>query len=269
MARARVAGVSGRVVNLDSVEAVRGRGGLSREFVITWRDRLASNEKVVEGRFWDSPTTGEPEVSIEAGMRDRDLRLGDRIRFDILGRTITARVTSVREVDWDNPREGGFIFVFRPGPLDRSPHGYLGIARGPDAPAERARLQRDLVAAWPNVSVIDVREVIATISRIVSLAALGIRVVGTVALVCGLTDPDRRRGDDQVPAAARGGAAQDTRCQLADDHGAAGDRVRRARPDRRPGRRARRDRPQLRARALRPGRAVAAGAGDDRRRRRR
>ena len=34
---------------------------------------------------------------------------------------------------------------------------------------------------------IDVREVIATIQRIVSLAALGIRVVGTVALVCGLT----------------------------------------------------------------------------------
>ena len=107
------------IVNLDSVEAVRERGGLSREFVITWRDRLASNEKVVEGRFWDAPTTGEPEVSIEAGMRDRDLRLGDRIRFDILGRSIAARVTSVREVDWDDPREGGFIFVFRPGPLDR------------------------------------------------------------------------------------------------------------------------------------------------------
>jgi len=187
VARGRVAGVTGRTLNLDSVEAVRGRGGLSREFTVTWRDHLASNEKVVEGRFWDSPTTGEPEVSIEAGMRDRDLRLGDRIRFDILGRSITAKVTSVREVDWDNPQEGGFIFVFRPGPLDRAPHGYLGIARGPDAAAERARLQRDLVAAWPNVSVIDVREVIATVQRIVSLAALGIRIVGTVALVCGLT----------------------------------------------------------------------------------
>jgi putative ABC transport system permease protein len=187
VARARVAGVTGREVNLESVEAVRGRGGLSREFTITWRNRLASNEKIVEGQFWSSPTTGEPEVSIEAGMRERNLRLGDRIRFDILGRQITARVTSVRQVDWDDPREGGFIFVFRPGPLDRAPHGYLGIARGPDAPAERARLQRDLVAAWPNVSVIDVREVIATIQRIVSMAALGIRIVGTVALVCGLT----------------------------------------------------------------------------------
>jgi putative ABC transport system permease protein len=185
--RGRVAGVAGREINLDSVEAVRGRGGLSREFTITWRDRLASNETVVEGRFWDSPTTGEPEVSIEAGMRERGLRLGDRIRFDVLGRSITARVTSVREVDWDDPREGGFIFVFRPGPLDRAPHGYLGIARGPVAAADRARLQRDLVASWPNVSVIDVREVIATIQRIVSLAALGIRIVGTVALVCGLT----------------------------------------------------------------------------------
>lgn len=186
--RARVAGVSGRVVNLDSVDAVRERGGLSREFVITWRDHLAGNERVVEGAFWDSPVTGEPEVSIEVGLRDRaDLRMGDRVRFDVLGRTIEARVTSVRAVDWDDPREGGFMFVFRPGPLDRSPHGYLGIARGPDEPAARARLQRDLVAAWPNISVIDVREVIATIQRVVGLAALGIRVVGTVALVCGLT----------------------------------------------------------------------------------
>jgi putative ABC transport system permease protein len=187
VARARVAGVMGREVNLDSVEAVRERGGLSREFTITWRDHLSPNEKIVEGRFWDSPTTGEPEVSIESVMRERNLRLGDRIRFDILGRTIVARVTSVREVDWDDPREGGFIFVFRPGPLDRAPHGYLGIARGPDAAADRARLQRDLVASWPNVSVIDVREVIATIRRVIGLAALGIRVVGLVALVCGLT----------------------------------------------------------------------------------
>jgi putative ABC transport system permease protein len=147
--RARVAGVTGRTINLDSVEAVRERGGLSREFTVTWRDRLASNEKIVAGRFWDSPTTGEPEVSIEVGLTERRrpedrLGLGDRIKFDILGRTIEARVTSVREVDWDNPREGGFIFVFRPGPLDRAPHAYMGIARGPETPAERARLQRDL-----------------------------------------------------------------------------------------------------------------------------
>ena len=188
VARARVAGVSGRTINLDTVDAVRERGGLSREFVITWRDRLASNEQIVEGAFWNAPSTGEPEVSIEVGLRDRaGLRLGDRVRFDVLGRGLEARVTSVRRVDWDDPREGGFMFVFRPGPLDRAPHGYLGIARGPSAPAERARLQRDLVAQWPNVSVIDVREVIATIQRVVGLAALGIRVVGTVALICGLT----------------------------------------------------------------------------------
>jgi putative ABC transport system permease protein len=188
VARARVAGVSGREVNLDSVDAVRERGGLSREFTITWRDHLAGNERVIEGAFWNAPTAGEAEVSIEEGLRDRGgLRLGDRIRFDILGRAIEARVTSVRAVNWDDPREGGFMFVFRPGPLDRSPHAWLGIARGPDETAARARLQRDLVAQWPNVSVIDVREVLAAIRRVVGLAALGIRVVGGVALICGLT----------------------------------------------------------------------------------
>ena len=52
VARARVAGVTGREVNLDSVEAVRERGGLSREFTITWRDHLASNEQHRRGAFW-------------------------------------------------------------------------------------------------------------------------------------------------------------------------------------------------------------------------
>ena len=155
---------------------------------ITWRDHLASNEKHRRG-----PVLGLADDRGARGVdRGRHARRATCASATGSASTSsagpsTARVTSVREVDWDDPREGGFMFVFRPGLLDRSPHGYLGIARGPDAPAERARLQRDLVAAWPNVSVIDVREVIATIQRIVSLAALGIRVVGRVALVCGLT----------------------------------------------------------------------------------
>jgi putative ABC transport system permease protein len=187
--RARVVGVEGRDVNLGSVEAVRERGVMSREFTVTWRDRLAFNETIVDGRLWSGRAApgDEPEVSVERGLRDRGgLQVGDRMRFDVLGRIISARVTSVREVEWDDARFGGFMFVFQPGPLAQAPHTYIGILRAPADPAARARLQRDLVAAYPNVSAIDVREVVQTLQGVLRMVTLAISVVGSVALFCGL-----------------------------------------------------------------------------------
>src|SRR5262249_25939656 len=63
---------------------------------------------------------------------------------------------------------------------------YLGIMRGPTDTVARARLQRDLVAKFPNVSVIDVREVLRTVEAVLNNVTLAISVVGSVSLLCGL-----------------------------------------------------------------------------------
>jgi putative ABC transport system permease protein len=184
--RARVTGVRGRELNLTSVEDVRERGNISREFTVTYRDYLQPNERVIEGTFW-SGTPAEPEVCIEQSLRDRaGLRVGDQVRFDILGRPFEAKVTCVRDVDWSDSRAGGFMFVFSPGLLQQAPHAYLGIMRGPTDTVQRARLQRDLVAKFPNVSVIDVREVLRTVEAVLNNVTLAISVVGSVSLLCGL-----------------------------------------------------------------------------------
>jgi putative ABC transport system permease protein len=185
--RARVTGVRGRELNLTSVEDVRERGNISREFTVTYRDYLQPNERILEGKFWGTQPPKEPEVSIEQSLRDRaGLRLGDHVRFDILGRSFEAIVSSVRDVDWSDSRAGGFMFVFSPGLLSQAPHAYLGIMRGPQDPIARARLQRDLVTKFPNVSVIDVREVIRTVEAVLNNVTLAISVVGSVSLLCGL-----------------------------------------------------------------------------------
>src|SRR5687768_14996526 len=124
--RARVVGVEGREVNLENYEDVRGRGSLAREYTITYRPALERNESVLAGRFWDRTPSTEGEVSIEESLRERfRLNIGDTMRFDVLGRTVEARVTSVRRVDWSDSRAGGFMFVFRPGLLDQAPHGFI------------------------------------------------------------------------------------------------------------------------------------------------
>jgi putative ABC transport system permease protein len=184
--RARVTGVEGREVNLDGVEDVRGRGSLGREYVVTYRNHLESNERILEGRFWTASATGPPEVSIEESISTRfRIGVGDTMRFDILGRVIEARVGSVRHVDWDDSRTGGFMFLFRPDALEAAPHSYIAVFRAPPDAALRARLQRDLVAKYPNVSAIDMREVLKTVERMLANATLAITVVGGIALLSG------------------------------------------------------------------------------------
>jgi putative ABC transport system permease protein len=185
--RARITGVKGRELNLASVEDVRERGSLSREFVITYRDGLQANEHLTAGTLWAGARGSAPEVSIAKQLQDSaGLQVGDLVRFDVMGRPIDATVTSVRDVDWSDSRAGGFMFVFRPDVLERAPHAYMGIMRGPATPAARARLQRDLVERFPNVSVIDVREVLTAVEAVVANVRLAVSVVGGVALVSGL-----------------------------------------------------------------------------------
>jgi putative ABC transport system permease protein len=184
--RARVVGVAGTEVTLDGADEVREKGvSIGREFTITYRDHLESNERVIEGAFWNGPSA-EGEVSVEKLIAERArLHLGDTIKFDVLGRVVSARVTSIRDVEWRESRNGGFVFVFRPGVLDQAPQTFVAPLKGPDGVAARARFQHDLVERFPNVSVIDFHEVLETIRDVMSKVTLAITVVGGLVLLSG------------------------------------------------------------------------------------
>jgi putative ABC transport system permease protein len=187
--RARVTGVRGRDVNLESYADVRGRGSLAREYVITYRPSLERNEEITSGKFWDGDgaSTGDNEVSIEQSIHERfNINIGDVMRFDVIGRTIEARVTSVRRVEWEDSRSGGFMFVFKPIALANAPHAFIGFVKGPADPTARARFQHDLVTKYPNVTAIDGREIIARIRAVVDNVVRAVSVVGGVALFSGV-----------------------------------------------------------------------------------
>jgi putative ABC transport system permease protein len=77
------------------------------------------------------------------------------------------------------------MFVFSPGVFDSAPHTFISAVQGPADPAARARMQAELVAQFPNVSVIDLREILATIRGIVDNVTLGVTVVGGLVLFSG------------------------------------------------------------------------------------
>lgn len=184
--RMRIGAINDREINMDQLRPDENRGLLGREYVSTARDSLESNEQIIDGRFWDRTPTTEPEISIEELLhRELGLKIGDRVTFDVLGRKITARVTSIRKVDWRNARTG-FLVVFRPGPLDDAPTMYIGAIRGPATGIDRARLQRELVDQFPNVSMIDVRDIIEIARGIIANVSLAISFVGGFVFLSGL-----------------------------------------------------------------------------------
>lgn len=183
--RARVTGISGRETTAENLEDVRARGSLAREYTVTYRGGLEPNEQIVEGQFWNGPSS-EAEVSIERGLHERfQINVGDTVRFDILGRVVNAKVSSVRQVDFRDSRAGGFMFVFRPGVLDDAPHTFIAPLKGPSDVEARARFQHDLVEQFPNVSVIDFREILITVRDVMSKVTLAISVVGGLVLFSG------------------------------------------------------------------------------------
>jgi putative ABC transport system permease protein len=158
---------------------------IGREFTITYRDHLEPNERVIQGAFWHGPSQ-EAEVSVEKLIAERArLHVGDTMRFDVLGRTIAARVTSIRDVEWRESRNGGFVFLFRPGVLDQAPQTFVAPLKGPEGAEARARFQHDLVERFPNVSVIDFHEVLETVRDVMSKVTLAITVVGGLVLFSG------------------------------------------------------------------------------------
>jgi putative ABC transport system permease protein len=114
-----------------------------------------------------------------------NIDLGSRVTFDILGRRITARVTSVRAVDWRNARTG-FLVLFRPGVLESAPQTFIGAINGPETETERARFQRRLLDAYPNVSVIDVLDIVRTVGRLLNNVTLAVSFLGGFVLLSGI-----------------------------------------------------------------------------------
>ena len=145
--RARVTAVKGKQISLERLADVRERGSLAREYTITYRPALQRNERVVAGRFWDATPSATPEVSIEEGLprslqdsggRHRPLR---RPRTRRLRRKSPACAPS----NWRDARAGGFMFVFRPGSLDKAPHGFIS-----PFPWARGRGRARTIAARPG-----------------------------------------------------------------------------------------------------------------------
>jgi putative ABC transport system permease protein len=149
---------------------------LRREYRSTYTDHLRDGEKIIAGAWIGQVTNGTPVVpiSLEEGIASElRVHLGDTMTLDVQGVPVAARIASLREVDWRRIQPN-FFMLFPRGVLEDAPAMDVLVTRVGSS-AESARMQREIVQAFPNVSVIDLTLILQTLDAIVSKISFVIR----------------------------------------------------------------------------------------------
>jgi len=160
----------------DTRWAVRGERGLSQAAA------QPENTRITKGAWWPADTK-ENLVSMDVAVANgMDMDIGDTISVDVLGREMTAKVANLRDVRWQSGAMN-FALVFSPPVLAGAPHSYLATVSS-EAGAED-KIERAVVDAMPNVTVIQVREALELLKGMLGNLALAVRITASVALVTG------------------------------------------------------------------------------------
>ena len=184
MIRARLASDNGKpVTGADyAPRGERAQRMAEREFNLSTAAALRDDNKVVAGQFWTGPTAA-PELSVEEDFaRDLGWKLGDRIGFDIAGQPFEAEITSLRTVDWESFRPNFFV-IASPGSLDGFAASHITAVT---VPPDATRFTADLVAAFPNLTVIDISAVLAQVRDTADQVSTVVEVVFWFSLLAGL-----------------------------------------------------------------------------------
>ncbi|MBH0179052.1 MAG: FtsX-like permease family protein, partial [Nitrospira sp.] len=194
--RSRLSALKGRAIKMEPMseeeeqrektaekEERRKKWYLTREYVLTFLRDLPKDNKIVQGAWWKpGQVFTKPLISIEEdAAKQLGLTVGDTVELDIQGTPLTGEISSIRQVEWGN-FSTNFYMIFSPGALDGAPQTYVATVHV--TPSEEFALQQAVVTSFPNVTAINIGDVLDSFARVLDRLSLAIR---TVALFCVLS----------------------------------------------------------------------------------
>jgi putative ABC transport system permease protein len=187
----RVPMLRGRIVAANGIKAEDLKPGEGSAWVlrgdrgITYATAVPDGSRVVAGDWWGADYAGAPLVSLESKTAaDLNLKVGDSVTVNVLGRNITARIANLRAVDWQNLGIN-FVLVFSPGAFAGAPHSDIATLTftDGDTPAQETALIKALAKTFPAVSAVRVKDALETVDRLIGSLLLGLRSASAVTLI--------------------------------------------------------------------------------------
>lgn len=205
MVRGRLTSINNTKVSAADYSDDRAQRLIEREFNLSMRADLPEGNRVTAGRWFsaaDLGASGEAVASVEGGLaKTLELSVGDRVDFEVAGETVAVRVVGLRKVDWDTMRVNFFVLT-PPAVLQGYPASWITSFH---LPAEKADLLNQLLAEFPNLTVIDVGAILRQLKSIMDQVAQAVQFIFLFTLAAGII----------VLYAALASAAQERRYELA------------------------------------------------------
>jgi putative ABC transport system permease protein len=180
---ARILSINGSAID-NQQERQRQGDNLAREFHLTYRHHLLQDEAMLRGEALFRDDWDEVQVSVLDTVTEmQPMQIGDTITFKIQGVPLTARVSSIRT----RTQKGigpFFYFVFPEAVLRQARHYIVNAVHV--AKSDIPHLQTTLVNAFPNVSVIDVTQTLATFAEVLRKLSVIVRLFTFGSVMAGL-----------------------------------------------------------------------------------
>ncbi|WP_119270663.1 ABC transporter permease [Taklimakanibacter deserti] len=183
MLRGRITNLKGVTVEKvqaspDAAWALRGDRGL------TYASDLPQGSTLTAGEWWPANYSGPPLVSfVDEVAKGLDLGLGDDITVNVLGRDVTAKIASLRKVNWRS-LDINFLMIFTPDTLKQAPH--QNIVTVEMAGGDEGKLLNAVSRAFPTVTAIRVKDVVATVTDLLTQMLAAIRGANALTLITGI-----------------------------------------------------------------------------------
>ncbi|WP_114635346.1 ABC transporter permease [Vibrio splendidus] len=176
--------IRGRLTTIKGVEAAKysdtsqETDALSREINFTWGDSLPEYNEVLEGSW-----TQEQGVSVESDVAEQlGLKIGDELSFTINSQNVSAKVNSIRKVEWREMKPN-FYFIFTPDVLSSIPSTWLVSFRLEE---QHNQMLNELSRNHPTVSLMDIRKMGSKIQELLKQIVWSITVLAALGVVAGL-----------------------------------------------------------------------------------
>lgn len=186
----KVPSLRGRIVKLGdkpvSEVAVpsEARWAVEGDRGVTYSATPPEGSRIVAGQWWPPDYRGPQLISFdEALARAFGLGVGDTITVNVLGRDIEAKIASLRRIEWTT-LSINFVFVYSPGILDKAPHTFLATVKA--TPAAEDAIFKAVTDRFPNVTVVRIRDAIATAADVLGNIGLASRAIGLLSILAGV-----------------------------------------------------------------------------------
>ena len=183
MIRGRLVRIGEHAVSAaDFPDDDRAQRLIEREFNLSWRADLPAGNQISSGAWFPANAAGEGLASVEEGLaKTLGIGLGDVLTFNIAGQESVVKVSNLRRLEWGSMRVNFFVLM-PPGVIENAPASYITSFY---LPPEQASLGRELVAKFPNLTLIDVEMVLKQIQGVMDQVASAVQFIFLFTLLAG------------------------------------------------------------------------------------